>query len=559
MAIYLRGIGGAPGIAFGYAVRYTPETGGRPRADADPEAALARLAQAQRAAADQLAGLAALMRQEGREDEAGIFDAQALLVEDPYLSGEVARRVRDGHAALETAVSATVAQMRAAMASLDDPYLRDRAPDMDAVGRAVIAALRGERQGAGEVRRIHDMPAGAIIIADDLAPAEIVALRGGAVAGFALAQGGPTSHTLILARAFGIPAVVGLGAATFAVLDSAALVLDGEGALLIVDADEEERAAYAHRAHGGAVSASRTALRDVPGRLSDGHPVALWANIGRPDDARHAIENGAEGIGLFRTEFLFMERGAPPPEDEQYQAYRATLDRMDGRTVVVRTLDAGGDKPIPYLDLPAEPNPALGLRGIRLSMRRPELFHTQIRAALRAAAFGELWLMLPMVTDAEDLAWARGQVRAAAEQLAAEGIAHRADLPIGAMIETPAAAIMADQLARHAAFFSIGSNDLAQYTLAVDRSSGELAARYPHASPAVLRMISQAASAAARARISVCVCGELAAIPSAAPILAGLGVHQLSMAPPAIPAVKERLREVSRPLARSLARRALAE
>ncbi len=236
---------------------------------------------------------------------------------------------------------------------------------------------------------------------------------------------------------------------------------------------------------------------------------------------------GAEGIGLFRTEFLFLDRRAAPSEDEQFAAYRATLEIMAGRTVVVRTLDIGGDKPVPYLDLPPEPNPFLGVRGLRLCMRRPELFATQLRALLRAAPYGDLWVMLPMVATPEDLAWGRAQLRLAAESLDAEGIAHRADLRLGIMIETPAAAVTADLLAREAAFFSVGSNDLTQYTMAADRGAAELAARYPHDAPAVLRLIGQAAQAAARAGIPIGVCGDLAGTPEIAPALAGLGIAEL--------------------------------
>ncbi|MFL5807547.1 MAG: phosphoenolpyruvate--protein phosphotransferase [Roseiflexaceae bacterium] len=552
MSTHMRGAGGAPGIVLGRAARYFPPPAAPALSEADPEMALKRFAEAQAAAAAQLRALAERLRGQKHADEAGIFDAQALLVEDMFLSDEVARRVRDEGAALEPAITATTAQMREMLAALDDPHLRERAADMDAIGQAILAALRGEASA------LRDLPAGAIIVAADLTPAETAGLQGGEVAGFATAYGGPTGHTAILARSFGIPAVIGLGAAALDIPDGAGLILDGDAALLVVDPSAAERADYQRRgAEQAAARARRQALRDLPGQLADGHPVALWANIGQPDEARRALEQGAEGVGLFRTEFLFLDRSAAPDEAEQFAAYRATLETMAGRTVVVRTLDIGGDKPVPYLDMPHEANPFLGVRGLRLCMRRPELFATQLRALLRAALYGDLWIMLPMIATPADLAWGRAQLQAAAELLAAEGIAHRADVRLGIMIETPAAAVTADLLAREAAFFSVGSNDLTQYAMAADRGAAELAARYPHDAPAVLRLIGQAAEAAARAGIPIGVCGDLAGTPDVAPALAGLGIAELSMAPAAIPVVKERLRAVTLAEAQAAARRAI--
>jgi phosphotransferase system enzyme I (PtsI) len=290
--------------------------------------------------------------------------------------------------------------------------------------------------------------------------------------------------------------------------------------------------------------------------------VALWANIGSPgqshlDEIRVALDYGAEGVGLFRTEFLFLNRDAPPDEEEQYQVYRSTLEAMGGRTVVIRTLDIGGDKPLPYLKLPSEANPFLGIRGLRLCMRHPDLFQAQLRALLRAAVHGDLWIMLPMIATPADLAWGREQLRAAAHSLTAEGIEHRPDPPLGIMIETPAAAVTVDLLARDAAFLSVGSNDLTQYTLAADRGSAELAADYAHDATGVLRLIHQAASAAAQAGISIGVCGDLGGVPAVAPLLVGMGISKLSMAPALLPAVKERLLAFTLEEARQAAQAAL--
>jgi phosphotransferase system enzyme I (PtsI) len=553
MSTHLKGAGGAPGIvlgrAFCYAVRDDDPAAGR---DERPGDALARFVAAQAAAVERLNMIAEAQRVAGHESEAGIFEFQALLVEDPALSDEVARLIGAGEP-LGAALTAAVAAVRTSIAAVDDDYLRERAADVDAVGAEIRRALFGGGPS------LASLPAGAIIVAPDLTPAETAELRSGSVAGFATAHGGPTGHTAILARALGIPAAVGLGAAALGIADGAELILDGAAALLIVEPTPEERDTYTARASDESVAGERRrlAFHDKPGRLADGQAVAVWANIGHPDEAANARHHGAEGIGLFRTEFLFLDRKTAPDEEEQFAAYRAVLEIMDGRPVVIRTLDIGGDKPLPYLDLPPEANPFLGVRALRLCMQRPDLFATQLRALLRAAVYGDLWIMLPMVATPADFAWGRAQLQAAAESLAAAGIAHRADARLGIMIETPAAAVTADLLAREAAFFSVGSNDLTQYAMAADRGIGDFGQRYPHDAPAVLRLIAQAAAAAHQAGIPIGVCGNLAGEPEAALLLAGLGIDELSMAPGAIPLVKEHLLSVSQAQAQAMARAAM--
>lgn len=548
MSVVLQGAGGAAGLAFGPAYRWQ-----RAAVAIDPphepaDAALARFHAAQRAAVSRLRTLAERQRAAGLR-EADLFDAQALLVEDETLTDGVTALVLEGEP-LTQAIQTVVAQMQAVLAELDDPYLRERAADMAAVGLELLRALAGDHASP-------TIPPGAIIVADDLTPAETVDLPHH-VAGFATAGGGPTGHTIILARARGVPAVVGVGEAILHVSDGTSLLVDGDAATVLIDPDEaalqaaQERMAALHAARQ-----RRAALRDRPGQLRDGRPVALWANIGRPAEARLAREHGAEGVGLFRTEFLFLDRATPPDEDEQYAAYRAVLAELPDCPIVIRTLDIGGDKPLPYLPLPPEANPFLGVRGLRLSMQRPDLFHIQLRALLRAAVHGDIWIMLPMVTTPADLAWARAQVQEAAAALTAAGVDHRPNPPLGVMIETPAAAVLADQLARDAAFFSIGSNDLAQYTLAVDRGHATLAARYHADDPAVWRMIELAARAARQAGIPIGICGELGGDPNAAPALAGLGLDELSMAPASIPAVKERLAQITWAEAQAAAARAV--
>lgn len=536
MAGTLRGAGGAAGLALGPAYHWQRVSIPTDPPNELPEAALARFHAAQHTAANRLRALAERQRAAGLR-EADLFDAQALLVEDETLTDGVTALLLDGQP-LIPAIQTVVRQMEEVLAALDDDYLRERAADIAAVGVELLRALSGDHAPP-------PIPPGAIVIADDLTPAETVDLPHH-VAGFATAGGGPTGHTIILARSRGVPAVVGLGEAILHIPAGTTLLLDGDAALVMVDPDEAALQAAQERM--AAIQETRrrqAALRDLPGRLRDGRSIALWANIGRPAEARLARDNGAEGIGLFRTEFLFLDRSAPPDEDEQFAAYRAVITELPDRPIVIRTLDVGGDKPLPYLPLPPEANPFLGVRGVRLSMQRPDLFQVQLRALLRAAFYGDIWIMLPMVTTLADLAWGREQMREAAAALAAAGIEHRADPPLGIMIETPAAAVLADQFARHAAFFSIGSNDLAQYTLAVDRGHPTLATQYRADDPAVWRMIELAARAAQQAGIPIGICGELGGEPDAAVALAGLGLNELSMAPARIPVVKERLAQTS--------------
>lgn len=549
MPTYLHGAGGAPGIAIGRVVRYTSAGNDGRLLDSSPEAAVQRFVTAQATAVARLRTQADRLRAEGHVEGAAILDAQSMLVEDPTITDAVVQRVRESGEPLELALDAVIAETRTALEALDDRYLRERAADADAVGREIRKALRGMPAPQPE------LTPDAIVLAADLTPTETAELRG-RVAGVATIHGGPNGHTLILARSLGMPAVVGLGPQAYAVADGAPLILDGDSALLIVDPDQRALEQYTNLVRQAAL-APRRIRREQPGQLADGRRVSLYANISRPDEAVLASDQGAEGIGLFRTEFMFLGRVTPPSEDEQYAAYRSVLAAMGTRPVTVRTFDVGGDKPLPYLRRPYELNPFLGVRGIRLCIEQPELFLTQVRALLRAALHGNLAIMLPMVATPDDLAWGRARLKEAAAQLEAAGVPHRADVPLGVMIETPAAAVTADLLARQAAFFSIGSNDLAQYVLAADRGAGDLAQRYPPDAPAVLRLIDMAATAALRAGIGVSVCGEIAGIPEIAPVLVGMGIAELSMAPALIPATKERLSEISFDQAQALARRAL--
>jgi phosphoenolpyruvate-protein phosphotransferase len=536
MSQHLKGVGGAPGIAIGRVFRYIVQHQSSHQ-ELSPEQALEQLEQAQAQAAERLNQIAEQQHEQGYKDEAGIFEFQAMMVEDPSINDEVEQQLRAGNS-LDAAIDHAIAQIRSSIAALEDDYMRQRAADVDAIGNEIRRALYGGPS-------LSDVPAGSIIVAADLSPAETVELPKH-VLGFATAYGGPSGHTAILARSRGIPAVVGLGASLLDIADQSEIILDGEESLVIAGPTAEEQTQYRTRQQEQqAAQQRRQALRDQPGSLADGHRVQLWANIGSPKDVNLALDNGAEGIGLFRTEFLFLDRSAPPSEEEQYQAYRSTLEAMQGKPVVIRTLDIGGDKAVEYLHLAPEANPFLGVRGIRLCMQLPELFNSQVRALLRAAPHGQLWVMIPMISTLADFRWAKQQFTQAAEQLNREQIEHTTDFKLGLMVETPAAAVIADLLAQEADFFSIGSNDLTQYTMAVDRGSTELAARYQHNDPAVLRMVELAAKAAKAANIPIGVCGDLGGVPELAVVLAALGIDELSMAPALIPRVKEHLKTIS--------------
>lgn len=520
----LKGAAGAPGIAVGHLIHF----------DSAPDDDLAPFPELVERATTYLCALGEQLRADGLAAEAAILDAQALLAADPMLAAAVQSHTEAGMS-LAAAITTSVDELAAPLEAFEDPYLRERAADVRAAGAALLRTERHEPV---------TLPAGAILIADELMPADIVTLPRATLAGLVTARGGSTSHTAILARSLGIPAVLGLGSTGMHYPDGTTAIIDGGDATLIVEPDQRTMSQYV-RWQYERVQPSRKPRAALASRTTDGRRVLLFANITGPVDVPAAIQAGAEGIGLFRTEFLYLGRSAPPTEDEQTAIYADVVAAMDGRPVVIRTLDGGGDKALPYLPLQPETNPALGERGIRLSQRFPHLFQTQVRAMLRAAVAGDLRIMLPMVTTTADVWWAREQIMIATRNLLESQIDHRAGLAVGIMIETPAAAIMADRFAPDVAFFSIGSNDLTQYALAIDRTLPRLAGRYATSDPSIYRLIEMAVAGAHKAGISVAVCGELAGDPQAADILVGLGVDALSMMPETLVGIRTHVRQMS--------------
>jgi phosphoenolpyruvate-protein phosphotransferase len=529
MSRSLRGVAAAPGVALAAPWVYRPASGGEDRLSLDEAVGIA---------AAELTALATRLRERGREEEAGILDAQALMAEDPELL-DAARAAIGGGASASAAIVAAGEEQAAILAAIDDEVLAARAADVRDVAERIARAIRGQS--------VARLPGPSVAVAGDLPPSVTAELDPALLQGIALEAGSPTAHAAILARALGIPATVGVTGLLDAVEGATEIGVVGDTGEVVVDPDGETTARL--RRAMAAREEQRTAdaaLRTVPLATADGHRVTLLANVGRPEESQAAADAGAEGIGLFRTEFLFMGRTSAPSIAAQAAAYAEAFAAFPGRPVVVRTLDIGGDKQLPYLRQEPEENPFLGVRAIRLAAREPNrtLLVDQLRAILAAAAqtTAEVWVMAPMVADLDDVALVRGLL----EEAGGAG----ASVKVGIMVELPAAVLLADQLAARVDFFSIGTNDLTQYTLAVDRTNAALAARQDPMHPAVLRAIGTVVDAAKARGIPVAVCGEMAGDPAGAVVLAGLGIDELSMDPRSFGPVKRAVGAVTRARAR---------
>ncbi|HJW94766.1 MAG TPA: phosphoenolpyruvate--protein phosphotransferase [Thermoanaerobaculia bacterium] len=473
-----------------------------------------------------------------------VLEAHLSFIDDPELlqtaESWIARGKSAGYAWHEA-----VEESAKALRAVGDPRVAERADDLRDLAGQVLRALAGETP-------VLDPPAGSILVGQELLPSQLVALPPGRIAGFCTAAGGPTSHVALLASAMNLPALVAAGPEVLHISEGTSLVLDAEQGVLRIapDATEIATAEEARARHRRQRDTAQTAAHDEC-RLASGERIEVFANVGALADAVDAIQHGAEGCGLLRTEFLFLDRDTPPAVEQQTETYQGIVAALGGRPVVIRTLDAGSDKPLRYLPLPREENPALGVRGVRASLRNPELLRDQLRAILRVEPLTSCRILVPMITDVAELRSVRELLDALCRELGC--IAP----PLGVMIETPASALLAHALAEVADFFSIGSNDLSQYTLAMDRGQAELAAQLDALHPAVLRLIQITVTAARAAGRHVAVCGGLASDPLAAPLLVGLGVDELSAVPSVIPELKATLRALHFEQCRALAERAL--
>jgi len=543
----IKGVPAAPGIAIGPIYRLQHE-----EIEIDEEfqgitEEQGRLNTALERARIQLANLHKQMLQSASTSEAAIFEAHLEILDDPELLDGVLARITKQQSAARAWQGAIDVRAQA-MAKLNDPLLAGRAADIQDVGYRVLRLLMGADD---QQISLPDYPV--ILVATDLSPSDTVSLDRDKILGFCTSAGGPTAHSAIIARALSLPAVVSTGDSVLEIDNLTTIILNGTNGILTISPDasaiseaEAQKKAWQESIKAAQQSATQPAI------TQDGHRVEVVANIGGLADAEQAADSGAEGVGLLRTEFLFLERTTAPTELEQFEVYRDIVKAMNGQPVIVRTLDIGGDKPVPYINVSPEDNPFLGERGIRLCLNRPELLRKQLRAILRAAEFGPLRIMFPMVADLSEWREARDMVREIQAELSAPQV------ELGIMIEVPSAALMADAFAAEVDFFSVGTNDLTQYTLAMDRMHPLLAGKSDGLHPAVLRLIARTVEAAHAAGKWVGVCGELGADAQAVPILIGMGVDELSISVPAIAPAKAQIRELKLADAKALAERALA-
>ena len=541
------GIAAGPGLALGPVRRFAPQRLTPPSdAAATPDAELARLTGALTSARARIEASRRAVLAHGDKQSAEIFDAHLLFLNDAALREPAETAIRSqGRNAAQAWHDSAVA-LADTYRGLDDPYLRARAADVEDVNQQVLAALLGV-----EARPM--LTASGILVADDLTPAETAGLDPQIVRGIATAFGGPTSHSAILARSLGIPAVVGLGTGLRDLAEGTQLVLDGDAGLIVPNPDAATCAAVEARrqAAARAATAARAAAQE-PAVTRDAKRIEIVANVGSVADARAAVAAGAEGVGLFRTEFLFLDRDTAPTEDEQATAYRAVCAAMEGRPVIIRTLDVGGDKPLAYVDMGHEANPFLGWRAVRVGLDQPEFFKTQLRAIARTAAEFPVRVMFPMIATPDEFVRAKSLL---SDSLSETGVTAR--VPTGIMVEIPSAAVRARQFAELVDFFSVGTNDLTQYTLAAERGNARVARLADAFQPAVLELIGQTAAAAAARGIWAGVCGELAGDPLAVELLVGLGITELSMSAPAIPRAKQIVRALTLDSARARAQHVL--
>src|SRR3954471_7017565 len=542
----LTGVPASPGLAVGEVFQVRRETIDVVEKGEDAESERRRLTSAINTATGQLGALRAQLHAKADPAKAAIFAAHEELIEDPDLLEIVESTIAKGKSAA-FAWKKAVTTHADRLASLRNPLLAQRANDLRDVGMRVLAIVTGVETKA------PDYPANAILIAEDLTPSDTASLDRTRVMGFATTRGGATSHVAILARSLGIPALAGTEPGALDIPNGTSVVLDGNKGTLRLRPSQDEIV----RIRGAQERAEQKRKEDLahahePAVTRDGKQIEVVANIGGLKDAKEVGAFGGEGVGLLRSEFLFMERSSAPTEDEQFEAYKAIAEAV-GRThpLIMRTLDVGGDKPLSYLPIPQENNPFLGERGVRVGLDRPEILRAQLRAIMRASAFGKLRVMFPMISDLQELRDAKAMMLEECEQLGIQPI------PVGIMVEVPAAAIMAAQFAKEADFFSIGTNDLTQYTLAMDRGHPKLAPRVDGLSPGVLHLVAHTVRGAHAAGKWVGVCGGIASDPHGVPILIGLGVDELSISLPAIPGIKAQVRSLNAEECRALAEKAL--
>jgi phosphoenolpyruvate-protein phosphotransferase len=552
----IQGIPASPGFAAGPAFRFISEDVILPRfKTTDHQAEWKRLEDALQAAKNQVTAILDNARLQVSMEEAAIFEAHLLFLEDPDLLNMVQSRLQEEQVNAEAAWAVTIETYAQMLEGMENEYFAARAADVRDVGRRVLRLLMDMPEDDLTVLQSQ-----AVIIARDLTPSDTVRLDKKLVLALCTAEGGPTSHTAILAKSLGIPAVVGAGPALLEIPQGTQLFIDAEQGQLMVDADSQTVVEFENRRsmHEARKAAELSSAAGVT-TTQDGHTVEVVANIGGVEDARAALKYGADGVGLFRTEFLYLERHTAPDEEEQFSAYAEVMATMGNRPVVVRTMDIGGDKELPYLDLGDEANPFLGYRAIRISLAEPDMFKVQLRALLRAAHGHDMRIMFPMVATLDEVRRAKALLAEARQELNDRGIPQPEHLQVGIMVEIPSVVVMADLFACEVDFFSVGTNDLTQYTFAAERTNDRVAHLSDACHPAILRQIRTVIDSAHGSGIWAGVCGELAGDPDAIPLLLGLGLDEFSMAAPMIPQAKAILRRWTKLAAQELALKALEQ
>ena len=551
----IQGISGSRGVAVGNVYRYIQEEIVIPDytvAEDKVEEEIGKFAAAMAATLKQLDTIRQKALDEMGPEEAAIFEAHMQIAQDPSLSDGIKSLVESGHTNVVAATAQTIETFANIFLGMEDPYMRERGADIKDIGDRLMRNMLGMNP-----RGLSHISGEVILVAQDLAPSDTASLDKNVVKGIVTAAGGPTSHAAIMARTLEIPAVMGVGDIENFVDGDKAVVLGTDGIVEInpSDADWDE---YTNQA--AAFQEELKRLREsanLEATTTDGHHVELFGNIGKAKDAKNALTMGAQGIGLYRTEFLYMENDELPAEDVQFEEYKKVAQDMKGKPVIIRTMDIGGDKELKCLDLPSEMNPFLGYRAIRISLNRPDIFKVQLRALLRASAFGDIHIMYPMIASVEEVKQANAMLDECKAELTAEGKEFNKDIKVGIMIEVPAAAVISPILAKYVDFFSIGTNDLCQYTLAVDRMNEAIGSLYQPLHPGVIRLIKHVIDASHEQGKFTGMCGELASDPVATMILLGLGLDEFSMTASSIPLIKNILRSVSKAECEEVANKAL--
>lgn len=553
----ISGILASPGIAIGKALLLQEDEivlNTNTISDADVAAEIERFYDARAKSSAQLTVIKQKALETFGEEKEAIFEGHIMLLEDEELEDEILALIKNDKLSADNAIYTVIEEQAAALESLDDEYLKERATDIRDIGTRFVKNALGIN-----IVSLSDINQKVILVAYDLTPSETAQINLDYVLGFACDIGGRTSHTSIMARSLELPAIVGTNDITKQVKNGDMLVIDAINNKIFVNPTEAElEQAKQVQRDFFAEKEELAKLKDLPAQTLDGHSVEVCGNIGTVKDCDGIIRNGGEGVGLYRTEFLFMDRDALPTEEEQYQAYKQVAEAMKGQSVIIRTMDIGGDKDLPYMDLPKEMNPFLGWRAIRISLDRRDILRDQLRGILRASAHGTLRIMFPMIISVEEIRELKNAIEEYKAELRSEGLAFDENIEIGVMVETPAAAAIAHHLAKEVAFFSIGTNDLTQYTLAVDRGNEMISHLYNPLSPAVLTVIKQVIDASHAAGKWTGMCGELAGDERATLLLLGMGLDEFSMSGISIPKVKKVIRNTNFAEVKAMAEHALS-